>query len=285
MTDFNRTPLVSTDWLADNLKAPDLRVIDASYYLPGEERDARLEFERQHIPGTVFFDIDDIADGETELPHMLPSPQKFSSRVRKLGLGDGLRYIVYDQKGIWSSPRVWWTFRYFGHHDVAVLDGGLPKWIAEDRALAEGPTTAEERHFTARMNAFMLRDREQILANITSGREQVLDARPAGRFAGRDPEPRAGLRAGHIPASLNLPYSALIQPADGTLLPTQALKEKLEAAGLDLKKPVTTTCGSGITAAILALALHLVGHKDVALYDGSWAEWGLPGDTPVDKDA
>jgi thiosulfate/3-mercaptopyruvate sulfurtransferase len=285
MTDFNRTPLVSTDWLADNLNAPDLRVIDGSYYLPGEDRDARQEFERQHIPGAVFFDIDDIADGETELPHMLPSPQKFSSRVRKLGLGDGLRYIVYDQKGIWSSPRVWWTFRYFGHHDVAVLDGGLPKWIAEDRALVDGPATAEERHFTARMNAFMLRDKEQVLANISNNREQILDARPAGRFAGRDPEPRQGLRAGHIPGSLNLPYASLVDAQNQTLLPLAEIKGKLEATGLNLAKPITTTCGSGITAAVLALALHLVGHKDVALYDGSWAEWGLPGDTPVDTDA
>jgi thiosulfate/3-mercaptopyruvate sulfurtransferase len=186
---------------------------------------------------------------------------------------------------VWSAPRVWWTFRYFGHHEVAVLDGGLPKWVAEDRPIEEGTAVAPERHFTARMNAFMLRDKEQVLANLANRRDQVLDARPAGRFAGRDPEPRAGLRGGHIPDSLNLPHSSLIDPADGTLLPTGSLKERIEATGLDLKKPVVTTCGSGITAALLALALHLLGHKDVALYDGSWAEWGLPGDTPVDTDA
>nr|NIS42556.1 sulfurtransferase [Desulfuromonadales bacterium] len=173
----------------------------------------------------------------------------------------------------------------YGHHDVAVLDGGLPKWIAEERPLADGPATPEERHFTARMNAFMLRDKEQILANLTSGREQILDARPAGRFAGRDPEPREGLRPGHIPGSLNLPYASLVDPETRTLLPLSDLKERLDAAGLDLTRPVTTTCGSGITAALLALALHLVGHKDVALYDGSWSEWGLPGETPVDRDA
>jgi thiosulfate/3-mercaptopyruvate sulfurtransferase len=286
MTNFNRTPLVTTDWLADNLAAPDLRVIDASYYLLGEGPDARQEFERHHIPGAVFFDIDDIADSDSDLPHMLPSPQKFSSRVRKLGLGDGLRYVVYDQKGVWSSPRAWWTFRYFGHHEVAVLDGGLPKWIAEERPVEDGPALPEERHFTARMNAFMLRDKEQVLANIESHREQVLDARPAGRFAGRDPEPRAGLRAGHIPGSLNLPYDHLIDPDSRTLLPTESLREKLDAAGLDLRKPVLTSCGSGITAALLALALHLVGHRDISLYDGSWAEWGLPdGESPIETDA
>jgi thiosulfate/3-mercaptopyruvate sulfurtransferase len=281
MQDFKRQPLVSTDWLSENLDAPDLRVIDGSYYLPGEGLDPRQEFELNHITGAVFFDIDDIADTETDLPHMLPSPQKFSSRVRKLGLGDGLRFVVYDQKGVWSAPRVWWTFRYYGHDDIAVLDGGLPKWLDEDRPVSSGPVKPEERHFTARMNSFMLRDKGQMQDNLKSGREQVVDARPAGRFDGRDPEPRAGLRKGHMPNSFNLPYTELLTAATRTLLPPDELRRRFEAAGLDYRRPVTTTCGSGITAAILSLGLHLTGHKDVALYDGSWAEWGLPGDTPV----
>ena len=283
MVEFQSHPLVSTAWLADNLSAPDLRVIDASYYLPNEGLDARHEFEQHHIPGAVFFDIDDIADGDSPLPHMLPSPQKFSSRVRRLGLGDGLRFVVYDQRGIWSAPRVWWTFRYYGHRDVAVLDGGLPKWMAEGRPVEDGPAHPDERHFTARMDSFMLRDKEQILANLLNGREQVLDARAQGRFEGTEAELREGLRSGHIPSSLNLPYSELINPADQTLRSKEELAARFEAVGVDMGRPVVTTCGSGVTAAILALGLELLGHKDVALYDGSWSEWGLAdGDTPVE---
>ena len=282
MTDFTKEALVSTAWLAEHLSDPDLRVIDGTYYLPHEGLDARAEFELHHIPGAVFFDIDDIADSKTDLPHMLPEPHKFSSRVRKLGLGDGLRFVVYDQRGLFSAPRVWWTFRYFGHHDVAVLDGGLPKWLNEERPVEDGPAHAGERHFTARMDSLTLRDKDQMLANIESGREQVLDARSAGRFAGTDPEPRDGLRGGHVPGSLNLPYPELMDRETQTLLPVDAMTARFEAAGLDMARPVVTTCGSGITAAILALGLFRVGHKDVALYDGSWSEWGQPGDTPVE---
>ncbi|MEM7171797.1 MAG: 3-mercaptopyruvate sulfurtransferase [Pseudomonadota bacterium] len=281
MVDFKNEPLVTTEWLAENLDAPDLRVIDATYFMPHEPLDARAEFEAQHIPGAVFFDIDDIADSDSDLPHMLPSPVKFSSRVRKLGLGDGLRFVVYDQKGVWSSPRVWWTFRYFGHHDVAVLEGGLPKWQQEDRPIADGPARSDERHFSPRMDSFMLREKDQMEANIKSGREQVIDARARGRFMGEDPEPREGLRKGHIPGSLNLPYNELFDAADGSMLSPEDLKARFEQAGLDMKGPVVTTCGSGITAAILALGLYRAGHRDVALYDGSWSEWGLPGDTAV----
>ncbi len=279
---FAKHPLVSTEWLAGNLSAPDLRIVDASYYLPNEGLDPRAEFELHHIPSSVFFDIDDIADSDDPLPHMLPSPQKFSSRVRKLGLGDGLRLVIYDQRGIWSAPRVWWTFRYFGHQDVAVLDGGLPKWLDEGRPVAEGGVTAEERHFTARMNSFMLRDKEQILSNIANKREQILDARAAGRFEGTAPEPRPNLRGGHIPGSLSLPFTDLLDPETKTLRSVDDLKARFQAAGVDFGKPVVTSCGSGITAGVLSLALTLIGHRDVALYDGSWSEWGLPGDTPVD---
>lgn len=282
MVDFKTEALVGTDWLAAHLNDPDLRVVDASYYLPHEGLDPRSEFEAHHIPGAVFFDIDDISDSDSALPHMLPPPQKFSSRVRKLGLGDGIRFVIYDQRGLFSAARVWWTFRYFGHHDAAVLDGGLPKWLNEGRPVEDGPAYPGERHFTARMDSFTLRDKAQMLANLASGREQVVDARSRGRFEGTDEELWPGRRSGHIPGSRNLPYGELLNRESQTLLPPDELKARFEAAGLDLGKPVVTTCGSGVTAAILALGLHRVGHKDVALYDGSWAEWGLEGDTPVD---
>jgi thiosulfate/3-mercaptopyruvate sulfurtransferase len=274
--------LVSTDWLADHLHAPDVRVVDGSYYLPHEGLDPRAEYETQHLPGAVFFDIDEIADSTNPLPHMLPPPEKFSSRVRKLGLGDGVRIVVYDQRGIMSAPRVWWTFRFFGHDDVVVLDGGLPKWVREGRPVEEGPVRVGERHFTPRVNSLMVRDRAQITANLQSRREQVLDARSAGRFAGQDPEPRAGLRGGHIPNSLNLPFTDLLDRETQTMLPPEQLRARFAAAGVDPSQTVVTTCGSGITAAVLSLGLHLAGHADVALYDGSWADWGQPGDTPVD---
>ena len=285
MPNLNSDAVISTDWLAAHLSAPDVRVVDASYYLPHEKLDPRAEFELHHIPGAVFFDIDDIAESNSELPHMLPAPEKFSSRVRKLGLGDGVRLVIYDQRGIFSAPRVWWTFRYFGHQDVAVLDGGLPKWMAEGRAVEDGPARPVERHFTARMNSFMLRDKGQVRSNIEGRREQLLDARSRGRFQGDDPEPREGLRRGRVPGSLNLPFTDLIEPESQTLRSLDELKARFDAAGIDMKRPVVTTCGSGITAAVLALGLHILGHKDLALYDGSWAEWGLPGDTPVETGA
>jgi len=282
MVSPSSSAVVSTEWLAAHLEAPDVRIVDGSYYLPHEGLDPRVEYESQHIPRAVFFDIDEIADTASPLPHMVPPPEKFSSRVRKLGLGDGVRIVVYDQRGLMSAPRVWWTFRYFGHEDVAVLDGGLPKWLREGRPVEDGPATAGERHFTPRINRLLIHDREQMLRNLTSCREQVLDARATGRFAGRDPEPRPGLRGGHIPGSLSLPYTALLDPATQTLLPPDLLRARFVAAGVDMTRPVVTTCGSGITAAVLALGLHLAGHADVAVYDGSWAEWGLPGETPVE---
>lgn len=281
MPEFNSDAVVSTEWLAEHLAAPDVHVVDASYYLPHEGLNPRQEFELQHIPGAVFFDIDEIADSASDLPHMLPAPEKFSSRVRKLGLGDGVRLVIYDQRGLFSAPRVWWTFRHFGHDDVAVLDGGLPKWLAEGRPVEDGPAHPVERHFTARTNSFMLRDKGQLRANLESRRDQVLDARGRGRFDGSEPELWPGRRQGHIPGSLNLPYTDLIEPETQTLRSTEELRSLFAAAGLDMKRPVVTTCGSGITAAILALGLHIAGHRDVALYDGSWSEWGLPGDTPV----
>lgn len=275
--------LVSTEWLAEHMSAPDVRIVDASYYLPVEEGNARADYEAEHIPGAVFFDIDEIKDETSPLPHMLPSPEKFASRVRKLGLGDGNRVVVYDRHGLRSAPRVWWTFRVMGHRDVAVLDGGLPKWKAEGRPLDDRPIQPQERHFTARFDRTQVRDLGQILRNLETGRDQLVDARAADRFDGSAEEIWPGRRKGHIPGSHSLPFTDLIDPQSGTLLPEPELRRRFAAAGLDLGKPVATTCGSGVTACVLALGLAVVGHRDVAVYDGSWAEWGLPeSDTPVE---
>jgi len=277
----NPEALVTTDWLARHLHAPDVRVVDASWYLPQENRDPRAEYDHAHIPGAVFFDIDEIADADSALPHMLPDPETFSSRVRGLGLGDGNRIIVYDGAGIRTAPRVWWMFRVFGHEDVAVLDGGLPKWRAEGRPLEDLPPAPRERRFTARMNTMLVRTFDQVLRNVKERREQTVDARSAGRFDGTAPEPREGLRSGHIPGSLSLPYTEILDPEGHTMLPADKLRRAFEDAGVDLRRPVVTTCGSGVTAAVLALGLHLLGHHETALYDGSWTEWASREDAPV----
>ncbi|WP_417429146.1 3-mercaptopyruvate sulfurtransferase [Kiloniella sp.] len=272
--------VVSTQWLADHLDAPDVRVVDGTYYLPNENKDARALYEEAHIHNAVFFDIDEISDNENPLPHMIPSDIKFASKVRKLGLGDGNRIVVYDQRGLFSAARVWWMFRLFGHKDVAVLDGGLPKWRSEHRPVDDDTVHPGERHFTPRFNSFLIRDKEQLLRNIETGKEQVLDARASGRFKGEVPEPRAGIRSGHIPDSYNLPFTNLFKE-DGTLKETQEIKSAFEEAGIDYSKPVVTSCGSGVTAAVLSLGLELTGHKKTSLYDGSWSEWGQEGNTPV----
>jgi len=277
---MTQDPLVSTAWLQDHLDAPDVRIVDASWHMPAAKRDPKAEYELVHIPGAVFFDIDEIADETSDLPHMLPSPIKFASRVRKLGLGDGSRIVVYDSSGILPAARVWWTFRAMGHEDVVVLDGGLPKWIAEGRPVEDGAVTAQERHFTPRFQADIVRSLDQIKRNLETGREQVIDARAAGRFTGQDPEPRAGLRGGHIPGSRNIPLSAMLAP-DGTMLAADRLAGVFQAAGVDIAKPVAATCGSGITAAVVALALARLGRPRSAVYDGSWTEWGGREDVPV----
>lgn len=272
-------PLVSTAWLAEHLHAPDVRIADASWYLPQAGRDAHAEFRSAHIPGAVFFDIEDLSDEKTDLPHMLPSPVKFGSRMRKLGLGDGNLIVVYDGAGLYSSPRAWWMLRAMGHEDVVVLDGGLPKWRREGRPVEDLEPTPSRRHFTPRPNSALLRRFEQMQANLASKAAQVVDARSPPRFRGEEQEPRPGVQPGHIPDSANVHYAELIAP-DGTLKSKDELARIFANSGIDPEKPVVTTCGSGITAAIDLLALTVIGAKDASLYDGSWAEWGARPEAP-----
>ncbi|MEL6577182.1 MAG: 3-mercaptopyruvate sulfurtransferase, partial [Pseudomonadota bacterium] len=250
--------LVSTEWLATRLGAPDIRVLDGSYYLPTEGRDAAALYADAHIPGARFFDIDEIADAKSDLPHMAPPVEKFVSRVRAMGIGDGHRVVVYDQKGLFSAARVWWMFRLFGHEDVVVLDGGLPKWMAEGRPVEDMPPDPRDRHFTARRDASLVRDVTQVALQVKLGEEQIVDARSPGRFRGEEPEPRPGMRSGHIPGARNVHYATLLN-ADGTMKDVPALKAAFEAAGVDLARPIITSCGSGVTAAVLTLALHRMG--------------------------
>jgi thiosulfate/3-mercaptopyruvate sulfurtransferase len=272
--------LVSTEWLAGEIGATDLRIVDATWFLPELSRNARTEFEAAHLPGAVFFDIDDISDTSSALPHMLPTPEKFASRCQALGLGDGCRVVVYDNSPHHSAARAWWMFRVFGQHQVAILDGGLGKWQTEARAIETGTPVVRHRHFTVWHDATLVRNLRQVTDSMGNRSEQMLDARSKGRFEGTEPEPREGLRSGHMPGAKNLPASTLVN-ADGTYKTGDALRAAFVEAGVDLAKPVVTTCGSGITASTLAFGLHLLGKKDVAVYDGSWSEWGGRTDTPV----
>ncbi|MBL3552024.1 3-mercaptopyruvate sulfurtransferase [Rhodovulum sulfidophilum] len=276
--------LVSTDWLAAHLNDPDLRILDAScrpVFPTDTPRDPVAEYQAAHIPGARFFDIDEISDQRSDLPHMAPPPEKFISRLRAMGVGDGHQVVVYDSAGLFSAARVWWTFRLMGKTDIAVLDGGLPKWRAEERPLEDMPPVVRDRHMTVQRQAGLIKDVTQVAAASKLGDYEIVDARGASRFEGTDPEPRPGLRSGHIPGSKNVPFATLLN-ADGTMKSPEALKAVLEAAGVDLRKPVITSCGSGVTAAILSLALEVIGHRNHSLYDGSWSEWGMYGDLPVE---
>lgn len=274
-------PLVTTDWLAAHLTAPDIRVADASWYLPSTGRDAKAEYRAAHIPRAVFFDIDDLSDETNPLPHMLAPAPKFALRMRKLGLGDGNLIVVYDGAGIFSAARAWWMLRAMGHEDVAVLDGGFPKWRREGRPTEDLIPQPYPRHFTPRPNNGLVRNFDQVASTLKNHSAQIADARGAKRYRGEEEEPRKGLRRGHMPGSLNVPYNELIT-ADGTLKPKNELLEIFARHGLDPAKPVVTTCGSGITAAIDLLALTLLGAKDAALYDSSWAEWGARLEAPIE---
>ena len=272
--------LVSTDWLARHLRDPDLRVLDASWYLPDAGRDARAEYQAAHIPGARFFDIDEISDLRSALPHMAPPAEKFISRMRAMGVGDGHQVVVYDGAGLFSAARVWWLFRLMGKADVAVLDGGLPKWRAEGREVEDMPPVIKDRHITTSRQNHLVKDVTQVAHAAKLAEAEIIDARAAPRFRGEVAEPRPGLRAGHIPGAKSLPFGGLLNP-DGTMKPPAALKAAFEAAGVDLAKPAITTCGSGITAAVLSLGLERIGHRNHALYDGSWAEWGMYDDLKV----
>jgi len=274
--------LVDTDWLASHLSAPDLIIVDGSMHLPTTKRNAKAEFLDAHIPGALFFDIDDIADEKSALPHMLPSPTKFASRMKRMGIGDGMHIVAYDSEGLYSAARVWWMFRIMGHEEVRVLNGGLRKWKAEGRPLEAGePRQRTPRHFTPVFNAGLVRDAGDVKALIDSRAAQIVDARAAARFEGTVAEPRAGLRAGHIPSARNVPFASLLN-ADGTMKAAAELRQIFKAAKVDPDRPVVASCGSGVTAGVIALALAILGRPDAAVYDGSWSEWGADHALPIE---
>ena len=281
MTTTGREPIVETSWLAEHLSAPDLAVLDASWHLPAMNRDGRREFLAEHIPSAQFFDIDELSDETSDLPHMLPSTVKFASRMKEMGIGDGVRVVIYDSTGIYSAARAWWSLRAMGHNDVAVLNGGLPKWKDEGRPIEDGPARKRARmHFTPRFNAALVADLYDMKGYVRAGNSQIIDARPAARFRGEEAEPRPGLRRGHMPGARNLPYTELINP-NGTLKSASEIREAFAQAGVEPQGAMVTTCGSGVTASILALALAAIGQPDVGVYDGSWAEWGQNNGLPV----
>ena len=275
--------LVSTEWLATHLNDPAVRVVDGSFKMPGVIPTAREDYDKRHIPGAPFFDIDEIADRASSLPHMLPTAEEFAAHMSRLGIGDGHRVIAYDAAG-WSMAacRVWWMLRVFGHDNVAILAGGLAKWTAEGRPVTADVPTPTPTKFTPRFQAGLVRDKTAVRREIAGHREQIIDARAQGRFEGTMPEVRPGLRSGHIPGSRNLPYDQLVDPGTKIPLPADAIEKRFRAAGLSPDRPIIASCGSGVSACALAFGLHLIGWPEAAIYDGSWTEWGAPGDTPVE---
>jgi thiosulfate/3-mercaptopyruvate sulfurtransferase len=271
--------LVSTEGLAGELGAPDLRILDATWCLPAERRDPRAEFEAEHIPGAVFVDLDDVSDTDSPFPHMLPTEARLASRMQALGLGDAVRIVVYDNSPLHTSARIWWMLKRFGARHVAILDGGLPKWKAEGRPLESGRPAVHQGHFTPGLDRRGIASKADMLALVGAGSHEIVDARGPSRFSGEEAEPRPGLASGHMPGARNLPQGKLFN-ADNTFKRGEALRAAFEEAGVDLAKPMVTTCGSGVTAAVLLFGAHLLGKEDVALYDGSWSEWGADPATP-----
>jgi thiosulfate/3-mercaptopyruvate sulfurtransferase len=277
----NDDPLVSTDWLAARLDDPKVRIIDASFKLPGVLPLPADDYLKVHIPGAVFFNVDEIADRADSLPHMYPDAKQFAHDVAELGISSGNTVVAYDAGGWVAAPRAWWMFLSFAHTKVKVLDGGLQKWLREGRPTHSGKVVSKQGRFEAKLDPDFVRSRQELVGNLTSHAEQLVDARPRPRFEGSVAEPRPGLRSGHIPGSRNVPYGELFDASTGAMRPLEELRKAFTGAGVDLARPIVTTCGSGVSAAVLTLALYRLGVRGTALYDGSWAEWGLPEGPPV----